>query len=230
MLELKEHEHATFTTLTYEDEKLPPTLRKRDLQLFIKRLRKGRKTNRVRFFACGEYGERTHRPHYHAILYGLSAAHDAAAIDNAWGLGITKTVAVTPAAIAYTAGYTAKKIGDAMRADVEKERMDPETGELYDWQPPFLQMSRRPGIGGEARQKYTESWRDFAIMNGTPIPVPRYLHKAWEGKATGEEKEEREHEHYLKTLTRDRVTTERLSAMEKIAQAKQSLQAAKRKL
>lgn len=231
LLELKEHDNATFTTLTYEDEKLPPTLRKRDLQLFLKRLRKGRTSNRIRFFACGEYGEKNGRPHYHAILYGISASKpDADRIDHAWQMGHTKTVAVTPAAIAYTAGYTAKKIGDAMRSDIEKERIDFNTGEIYDWQPPFLQMSRKPGIGGKAREKYTESWRDFAILNGTPIPVPRYLHKAWEETATPEEKEEREHEHYLKTLTRDRITKYQLDAMEKIAQSKQKLQAAKRQL
>ena len=47
------------------------SLRKRDFQLFMKRLRKKYSDDRIRFYACGEYGSETFRPHYHAILFGL---------------------------------------------------------------------------------------------------------------------------------------------------------------
>ena len=60
-----------FVTLTYDDDHLPSDrkLRKGDLQLFHKRMRKA--FGPFRFFACGEYGERTHRAHYHSIYIGL---------------------------------------------------------------------------------------------------------------------------------------------------------------
>lgn len=106
-LELAEHRHAAFTTLTYDDAHLPPTLQKRDLQLFFKRLRRS-SAEPLRFFGCGEYGETTHRPHYHAIIYGRSIA-DAEEIERTWGQGHARTVDVTIASINYVAGYTAKK-------------------------------------------------------------------------------------------------------------------------
>lgn len=63
---------SSFLSLTYSDEFLPAgnTLVKRDLQLFMKRLRKERGDG-VRFIACGEYGDTTLRPHYHIILFNV---------------------------------------------------------------------------------------------------------------------------------------------------------------
>ena len=50
------------------------TLVKRDVQLFIKRLRKHFKDIKIRYYLAGEYGDvkYSQRPHYHAIIYGLS--------------------------------------------------------------------------------------------------------------------------------------------------------------
>jgi hypothetical protein len=45
---------------------------KRDLQLFFKRLRKAYPDVKLRYFACGKYGEQFARPHYHVILFGKS--------------------------------------------------------------------------------------------------------------------------------------------------------------
>lgn len=199
-LELQEHESAAFSTLTYNNEKLPDTLQKRHLQLFLKRLRKrfnGRKTNRdVRFFACGEYGEQTQRPHYHAILFGASEK-DNQAIQAAWSYGHADVRNATAASINYVAGYTAKKY--TKLEDIAEEQIDDETGEVYThvnaqgnkyiYQPPFIQMSRggksgKKGIGGDARDKFTTSWRTCAIMNGQTQSVPRYLHEKWKTTAT----------------------------------------------
>lgn len=86
MLELEYHDSAYFVTLTYDDEHIPKsmysdpetgeafdslTLSKRDFQLFMKRLRKAFPDDKIRFFAAGEYGSQTFRPHYHAIIFGL---------------------------------------------------------------------------------------------------------------------------------------------------------------
>ena len=65
------HPHNAYITLTYNDDHLPAngSLQPRDLQLFWKRLRKAR-TPGIRYYACGEYGDQTARPHYHAIIFG----------------------------------------------------------------------------------------------------------------------------------------------------------------
>lgn len=228
-LELQLHRAALFTTLTYDQKHLPITLAKRHLQLFLKRLRRSvarSSTNRtLRFFASGEYGETNGRPHYHAILYGL-APDEHQLVNDAWGLGLTKTVPVTPAAISYVAGYTSKKIG--WKDATKHERVDPDTGELYTWQPPFIQMSRRPGIGGHARQ-WQQSWRLYAIMNGTKMPVPRFLHESWKASATLEQQEELHNEKIQYHESRDN-SPERRHAAEAIALARQALSADKRKL
>lgn len=225
-LELQQHPSAIFSTLTYDDKHLPPTLERRHLQLFFKRLRKRSGPNRIiRFFASGEYGERTERAHYHAIIFGLSV-RDRDLVQSAWSLGGTRSYNATPAAIAYTAGYTSKKIGyKKLMAD---ERVDPETGEVYTWQPPFLQMSRRPGIGGHARQ-WPESWRLFAIHNGQRMPVPRFYHEAWKAQASPSDLEELHLEKIKLAILKD-SSPYRLQAAEKLAIARQSLQSARRSL
>lgn len=67
--------NAMFLTLTYNDDNLPDneTLVKKDVQNFIKRLRKFYNDVKIRYFAVGEYGTEKHRPHYHLIIYGLKA-------------------------------------------------------------------------------------------------------------------------------------------------------------
>lgn len=223
-LEMQQHSAAAFTTLTYSDHHLPVTLTKRHVQLFLKRLRKNVDA-KIRFFASGEYGEKNGRPHYHALLYGLDNANYGD-IDRSWQMGQTKTVALTPAAINYVTGYCAKKIGDRGRS--YHEQTDPETGEVYQWQPPFIQMSRRPGIGGEAR-KWTDSWRSYAVYNGAKIKVPRYLHEAWKQTATEEEKEELAWEKSQLLIDTDN-SKPRLEAGEKIAISRQAIKAARRNL
>lgn len=231
-LEAQVHNHVAWSTLTYDEKNLPPTLQRRHLQTFLKRLRKatgfkGPETNgNVRFFASGEYGETNGRPHYHALLYGLGRQH-ADIIQAKWGLGHVETYDASPEAIAYTAGYTTKKVTDPLHA--EHERVDPDTGEVYNWVPPFRQMSRNPGIGGHAR-KWVENWRLYAIQNGHRMPVPRYLHEAWKAQATPEQKDQLLDEKSKIALNRDAPTLYTLTAGEIIAIAKHKLQAEKRHL
>lgn len=222
-LELQRHDTAIFTTLTYDDENVPITLPqpKTALPLWLKRLRKNT-GKKLRFFACAEYGERTKRPHFHAILYGLSMA-DAGMVESTWGRGHTRTEPITPARIAYTAGYCQKKIGYKRH---QHEKVDPQTGEVYTWQPPYKLMSRRPGIGANAK-KWAQSWRLFAIKDGHKMPVPRFLHEAWKQQATIIEQEELAFE----KSTLNRYTTEKQrQAQEQIAIAQQRLSAEKRQL
>lgn len=177
-LEQQLHRDVSFVTLTYADKYCPPTLSRPDLSLFFRYLR--RKVGKVRFFGCGEYGERRHRPHYHAILFGSS---DLEAAQRSWGKGFVTLEPVTPARISYTAGYCAKKLGFHRP---KGEEIDFGTGEVYTHQPPFLQMSRRPGIGGDFREHW-RSWRRSAVWQGSVFPVPRFLHQSYRESATESE-------------------------------------------
>ena len=72
MDELSLHKEAFFLTLTYNDDLIPidHNLCKRDVQLFIKRLRKHISPTKIRYFMCGEYGSKNERPHYHLLIFG----------------------------------------------------------------------------------------------------------------------------------------------------------------
>lgn len=219
-LELLEHrEPSSFVTLTYADEHLPPTLQKLHLSAFVKRLRARVAPRRFRFFACGEYGERTRRPHYHAILFGL---RDSASVQASWSHGFTRSDPVSDAVIAYVAGYTAKKLSFAERSE---ERLDTATGELFRHQPPFLLMSRRPGVGGAARRHW-RSWQDHAIWDGRKVPVPRFLHESWLQNAG----EVAVSDHKARMFSGRKLTRDQLDAALADAEARRSLASERRKL
>lgn len=114
---------CAFVTLTYSPENLPRSVSRpdgllafHDLQSFWKRLRKKlrileRDTN-ITYYACGEYGDEGNRPHYHAIVWGITP-HDEKLVNDVWGLGRTQCDFVEPDSIKYVAGYVTKKLGFA---------------------------------------------------------------------------------------------------------------------
>ena len=211
-LELLDHDRASFVTLTYSDENLPATLSVQHTQRFLKRLRKERS---VRFFLSGEYGERTRRPHYHAILFGADET-DKALLRRTWGHGHVDVRAATPRSIAYTVGYVRKKLHErrkysdhiSQRIDRDGEQLDcgrarvtPDGETYYLPQPPFHTMSRRPGIGSERAKRYPQSWRSYAVHGGRKLPVPRFLHEQWLKQASPLEIEELEYHKHCLNLT-----------------------------
>lgn len=115
----KRHMSAAFVTLTYAPEHCPVTekkfmtLKKKDLQNFFKRLRKRHERyniSNIKYFAAGEYGTHTKRPHYHCIIFG--AISDV--IPLAWSLdrepiGFVHIGSVSEASIGYTLKYINKK-------------------------------------------------------------------------------------------------------------------------
>lgn len=223
-LELQAHERACWVTLTYDDAHVPLSLRKSDLSGWLKRLRARvhDRGARVRFFASGEYGEQNGRPHYHACIFGLPPVDEIAAC---WTRGFVRVDELNAARIAYTAGYCAKKVGHSMRPEV---RVDHATGEEYLWEPPFILMSRRPGIGGHARV-HTASWRRNAINAGRPVPVPRFLHEAWKRTASAEDIDVLRRERTDEALAKAELRDVRKIG-ETIAIAKQANQARNRRL
>lgn len=127
---------ASFLTLTYGPEFIPDggSLVPRDLTLFLKRLRKHR---RLRYFAVGEYGDFSERPHYHAALFGVGP-EDVDVVRQCWGLGFVMLGELTLQSASYIAGYVTKKL--TSKTDVRLNGRYPE----------FARMSLRPGIGALA--------------------------------------------------------------------------------
>lgn len=123
-LELEEHRGiGRFLTLTYADP--PERLEYRDFQLFMKRYRKT--YGRCRFFVTGEYGEKSGRPHWHAILFGQSASTIGHLELPAWSHGYSFDGEANMQSLGYVAGYVLKKAGG----------LDEH----------LVRMSNRPGIG-----------------------------------------------------------------------------------
>lgn len=189
MLEATYHKDSWFLTLTYDDDHLPRPfegsdrnpLVKRDLQLFVKRLRRttGQK---IRYFACGEYSP-SGRPHYHIILFGLHlddlkiqkydrkngfVYYTSDVIYNCWypesdsskskeersSNGFHLLTSVSWDTCAYTARYVMKKQKGEGSSVYEK----------YNYTPEFTIMSRKPGIAA----KYFED-------NPEIIEKPKYI-------------------------------------------------------
>jgi len=103
---------CVFLTLTYDYDNLPfingkPTLVKKHYQLFLKRLRKALPTRKIKYVLCGEYGDEKGRPHYHAILFGITKL-DVDTINVAWSKGQIHLGSVTSHSIAYTFKYAVK--------------------------------------------------------------------------------------------------------------------------
>jgi len=120
------HEQNCFVTLTYSPENLPSDagLHHPHFQKFMKRLRKKYSGRDIRYYMCGEYGERTNRPHYHALLFGLDfpdweyvstsdSGHEvftSKTLEKIWGLGFVTIGTVTFESAAYCAPYIMKKL------------------------------------------------------------------------------------------------------------------------
>lgn len=119
--ELAFYDSSVFLTLTYDDDHIPvsptgyPTLVKRDAQLFLKRLRKALPDRKIKYFLCGEYGDTTFRPHYHAIMFDVDTK-DQEIIDKCWTQGFTMLGTVTKDSCKYVTGYVQKKLyGDGAK-------------------------------------------------------------------------------------------------------------------
>lgn len=141
-------EEVHFLTLTYDDLHLPhtrygePCLSRLDLKQFFKNLRcpEFDVKRKLRYYACGEYGENTKRPHYHVILWMPLddlvpfswKKFTSRTIRDAWPFGQILVEEATPGSIAYVCGYVEKKQLDLM--------------ERYPVQP-FTAMSDKPPLG-----------------------------------------------------------------------------------
>lgn len=135
--EQKQSKTSCFITLTYEDDHLPfsekgyPTLKNKDFQSFMKRLRKPPKhlqlfqlTN-VRYYAIGEYGSESYRPHYHAIMFNLPKSYVdyPEILQSIWTHGYVHVAECNVKTIAYTTKYMMKTFTtDGRHPDDDRQR------------------------------------------------------------------------------------------------------------
>lgn len=204
LLEAKDHEKNCFITLTYNEDNVPivnghnpingeiqdyKSLKKRDFQLFIKRLRKYLDNEKIRYFGCGEYGENTKRPHYHILIFGWlpddlvhigdNSMQDkyyySSTLEKIWPYGNNLVAELNWKTAAYVARYSTKKVAydneiyDSM--NIEKE---------------FILMSRKPGIGASWYEQNKNNYQKFNINyvsadNGSiAISSNKYFDKLFE--------------------------------------------------
>lgn len=199
------HPDNIFLTLTYRDENLPDKLYKRDFQLFAKKLRKKITTDFIKQFGklnwslcdqqqkkdllekikigimyVGEYGDRTKRPHWHAIIFNYAPSDKtykrstdtgdqvftSKTLNDLWANGHTEFGSVTFESAGYVARYSAKKL---IHGNDGTHQYDPVPGK-----------SNHQAIGKRWLQKY---WRDIfnygqvILPNGQKSTIPRYYEK-----------------------------------------------------
>ena len=182
-----------FVTLTYDSVQLPEdgSLRYRDFQLFMKKLRKtGRKP---RFYMCGEYGEIKGRPHYHAILFNcwfsdMRAWRKSSAgfqlyrsdeLERLWSFGHAEIGMVSFQSAGYCARYVMKKRLTCAADEKRLEIVNPDTGEIYERVAEFNRMSLKPGIGRGWYDRFKDDVypRGMVVAEGREQFPPRYYDK-----------------------------------------------------
>lgn len=190
---------AQFFTLTYAEDFLPinpvrinygydyeeyetPVLCKRDVQLFMKRLRK-KLGNGLKFFLGGEYGEQGGRPHYHFILFNYPKKYEDELTDivaKCWSYGFVTSGETNIRRIMYVAKY------------IYSASMLPRKG-VENFVKPFILASRRPAIGSSYCNdinniKYHNETLETVVTidDGKVMPMPRY----YRGKIFSDESKE----------------------------------------
>lgn len=170
------HDDTLYLTLTYNDENIPDceSLQKKELQKFFKRLRKSTQ-KKFKYFACGEYGGKLNRPHYHAIIFGLSKKNpdDVNNIINAWpycdwhnnNIFNGSLRLVTPESIRYVAKYMDKKLsGDMLEEVYIANGLENQ----------FALMSKGIGLNYCLDNGLKIAEKGYLTLNGNKVSIPRY--------------------------------------------------------
>lgn len=173
-----------FVTLTYDNAHLPSDgVNKRDIQLFLKRLRinlfrSGYDDQNLRYFCCAEYGSNTHRPHYHLILWNFPhmycLQHEILFIENAWGNGFILCKPSNNGSISYCMKY--------MRKD---QYIPPGKNPGF-----FLSSRKNGGIGAQTARDYLTFYRTNPDVTSMEIVdkfsgqlfksfIPSYFVRLW---------------------------------------------------
>lgn len=197
--ECSQYENNAFITLTYNDDNLfyendiaryagVASVSRREVQLFLKRLRKVLSPLKVRFFACGEYGRKFGRPHYHLIIFNWfpedavyfkvedkEKLYRSSLLEGVWTKGFSSVGRVSYKTALYCAKYMNKFQSDRYKREIKSD---------YDREvvlpaPAFIQMSNRPGIGYNAVY-HCDLNTDRIYRDGKSTKIPRYYLKVME--------------------------------------------------
>lgn len=190
------HGNSWFLTLTQDDEHASAwsSLDKAVLQAFWHRWRE--RGAKLRYGACGEYGDNTHRAHYHAAVFGPDIPgleffrknergerlYTSDWLSELWGRGFVTVAPLDAGTAGYVAGYCLRD----MRAKQAGwyDTVTP-SGEYVERALPFFTMSRRPGIGRGFVERYGAQFEagDFMIAGGRKVPTPKYFHRVLEAQS-----------------------------------------------
>lgn len=189
------HNANCFVTLTYNNDNVPlivegdevmgVTLHQPHVQKFMKALRNLIYPVKIRFFCCGEYGEKLQRPHYHLILFGYDfpdktewkksgkeTLYRSKLLEKCWKFGYSSVANFSWDCAAYVARYCTKKIG-GKKAFLHYKGAEKE----------FSTMSRRPGIARDWIEKYKDDVypHDYVVISGgKQLKPPRYYDKIYD--------------------------------------------------
>lgn len=188
LLESFKHAQSCFITLTYSEDKLPPgeSLRPKDVQDWLKRIRKAVSPAALRFFLVGEYGDESQRPHYHVALFGYapcvrgrtdhreiqkkgSCCVQCDLLRETWGHGGVDVGLLEKDSAQYIAGYVTKKMTHKEEKCSDSCTHPPLRGRS----PEFARMSLRPGIGASAMDTVASAFLGVSGQSG--LSVPRML-------------------------------------------------------
>lgn len=211
MLEAADHDSSCFVTLTYDPGKVPEngTLRPDHLRDWLKRFRRRIEPVRVRYFACGEYGDRNGLPHYHVAVFGwppcqllrprgVCPCTSCTVVGETWGFGFVFVGTLEQASAAYVCGYVTKKMTSSS---------DPRLRGRY---PEFSRMSLKPGIGADAM------WSVASEMMRYDAEVPTSLHHGKKGWPLGR---------YLRAKLKEMTGREKGATAEDLQRLAENLQA-----
>lgn len=225
MHESQMYENNCFITLTYDDEHLEsPKLIYKHFQDFMKRLRYrisestlDPENSKIGVFVTGEYGEKTKRPHWHALIFNWrptdakphyenghgDQVYTSTLLTDLWGKGHAELGDVTFKSAGYCARYAAKKLVHG-------------SDEEHDYHP-ISKKSSHQAIGKKWIEKYWKQivdWDQINLPDGSIVSVPRYYQK-WLAK----NKPEAYLEYLANVKTKKREHAEKLGSKERAEEA-----------
>lgn len=227
------NEDNTFITLTYSDEHFPnnKSISKITIQKLIKRLRKKYQPKKIRYYLCGEYGEKYSRPHYHICLFNHDFAdkqlteksgegfeqYESQDLQKLWKYGRSRIGDLNWETAAYIARYVTKKITGEMADDHYNQGFSITRNKAYTRTPEFALMSR--GLGKEWYMKYKSDIigaDKIIIRDNLQVKPPRYYN-------TLSEKEDWIEYNIRKKKRRSKIVERDFTILDKLAKTRQIL-------